>query len=48
MDLAVGLGLRVGDDEKRKGADEKTRSVHQEKSRKIKQKRVAVKRQSKR
>ena len=43
--MAVGLGLRLGDEEKRKRADEKTEAVHQEKSGKIKQKGAGVKRQ---
>jgi hypothetical protein len=45
--MAVGLGLRLGDEEKRKRVDEKTEAVHQEKTGKIKQKGAGVKRQLK-
>jgi hypothetical protein len=47
LDMAVWLSMRLGDEEKRKRADEKWEAVHQEKSGKIKQKRDGVKRQSK-
>jgi hypothetical protein len=36
------LALRFGRDKNCQGADEKTKSLHQEKSGKIKQKRLAV------
>jgi hypothetical protein len=41
------LGWRLGDGQKSQGADKKANSLHQEKSRKIKQESPAVKQQSK-
>jgi hypothetical protein len=47
LDLAVWLGVGVRHCKKREGANEKTNSVHQEKSRKINRMSAGVKQESK-